>query len=253
MPAARALRLFDQANNVPHRLASILPRRARDGTWSHELDVAVSVVTDAAILAREIQDHVRHEAILKPDQSPVTIADFAVQAFVADRLAREFPADTLVAEEDATSLRGRDADRIVASILASIRRLCPDADADRVLAAIDRGAASPSDRFWTLDPIDGTEGFLRNGQYVVALALVVRGRVEVGVLGCPRLSVTSRGAGAEPGGPSDAGSVAFSMRGHGAFATPLTGGHFTPLHVSDVREPRVTRVLRSRAWFGSCC
>lgn len=218
------------------------------GEWSRELDVAVSVVTATAVLARDIQDQMGVEPLLKPDQSPVTVADFAVQAVIADRLAREFPTDTLVAEEDSASLRARNADGIVASIVTSVRRFIPDAAANWALAAIDRGAGSPGDRFWTLDPIDGTEGFIRNGQYVVALALVVRGQVEIGVLGCPRLSLTSADERVLAADAGREGSIAFAMRGRGAFAASLAAaGEFTPLRVSAVREPSVACVLRSRA------
>ena len=42
-------------------------------------------------------------------------------------------------------------------------------------------------RFWTLDPIDGTKGFLRGGQYAISLAFLVDVRVELGVIGCPNL------------------------------------------------------------------
>jgi 3'(2'), 5'-bisphosphate nucleotidase len=44
-------------------------------------------------------------------------------------------------------------------------------------------------RIWTIDPIDGTKGFLRGGQYAVCLGLMVDGDVKVGVLGCPNLPV----------------------------------------------------------------
>ena len=40
---------------------------------------------------------------------------------------------------------------------------------------IERGfnkSSGASTRWWTLDPIDGTQGFLRRGQYAVALALM---------------------------------------------------------------------------------
>ena len=40
---------------------------------------------------------------------------------------------------------------------------------------------------WTLDPIDGTKGFLRGGQYAVCLALLINARVKLGVIGCPNL------------------------------------------------------------------
>lgn len=156
--------------------------------WSRELHVAVSVVRGVAVLAREIQERSDLDTRLKPDLSPVTAADVAVQAVVADHLARAFPADALVAEEGSALLRSQHAD--LASVMSFVRRLLPKATAHSVLAAIDRGTGSPADRFWTLDPVDGTEGFLNAGQYVVALALVVDGRVEIGVLGCPRLSLT---------------------------------------------------------------
>ena len=44
---------------------------------------------------------------------------------------------------------------------------------------------------WTLDPIDGTKGFLRGGQYAVCLALLIDARVELGVIGCPNLPLIS--------------------------------------------------------------
>ena len=41
----------------------------------------------------------------KEDQSPVTIADFAAQALILDRLSLAFPNDTFIAEEDSALLR----------------------------------------------------------------------------------------------------------------------------------------------------
>jgi 3'-phosphoadenosine 5'-phosphosulfate (PAPS) 3'-phosphatase len=45
----------------------------------------------------------------------------------------------------------------------------------------------PPDRFWCLDPIDGTKGFLRGGQYCVALAFLEVGIPTIGILACPNL------------------------------------------------------------------
>ena len=49
------------------------------------------------------------------------------------------------------------------------------------------GAERGRGRYWTLDPIDGTKGFLRGDQYAIALALIDDGEVVLGVLGCPNL------------------------------------------------------------------
>jgi len=40
---------------------------------------------------------------------------------------------------------------------------------------------------WTIDPIDGTKGFLRGEQYAVCLSFLIDGNPIVGVIGCPNL------------------------------------------------------------------
>lgn len=67
--------------------------------WQHECDVALGAVREAAILARDMRKQIGKEALLKADRSPVTVADFAVQAIVARRLGDAFPGDPVVAEE----------------------------------------------------------------------------------------------------------------------------------------------------------
>jgi 3'(2'), 5'-bisphosphate nucleotidase len=48
------------------------------------------------------------------------------------------------------------------------------------LDAINLGAyaGGPHGRHWTLDPVDGTKGFLRGGQYAICLALIEDGIVH---------------------------------------------------------------------------
>jgi len=79
--------------------------------------------------------------------------------------------------------------------------------ADEVLGWIDRGGHDAgARRYWTLDPIDGTKGFLRREQYAVALGLIEDGQVALGVLGCPNLPTAEGGRGAlfaaTAGGPA---------------------------------------------------
>ena len=54
----------------------------------------------------------------------------------------------------------------------------------------------PGGRYWALDPIDGTKGFLRGDQYAIALALIDDGDVVLGVLGCPNLANSDGSTGA---------------------------------------------------------
>ncbi|MHC4676824.1 MAG: 3'(2'),5'-bisphosphate nucleotidase, partial [Planctomycetota bacterium] len=104
-------------------------------------------------------------------------------------LMRMFPVDPLVGEEDSSELR-TDAGRVLKDkVIQQVCSLMPGLKEEQILTAIDRGLyqGGPKGRYWTLDPIDGTMGFLRGDQYAVALALIEDGEPVLGVLGCPNL------------------------------------------------------------------
>lgn len=64
---------------------------------------------------------------------------------------------------------------------------------------------------WTVDPIDGTKGFLRGGQYAVCLSLIVNSQVVLGVIGCPNIQI-------HPANPDEEkGCIFVAVRGQGAF------------------------------------
>ena len=63
---------------------------------------------------------------------------------------------------------------------------------------------------WTIDPIDGTKGFLRGEQYAVCLSLIVDSIVQVGVIGCPNLPINPQSS--EKG----TGCIFVAVRGQGA-------------------------------------
>ena len=205
-----------------------------------ELIFAIETVRQAGLLIRQIQAEMVTPALTKGDRSPVTMADYACQSLVAARLAETYPDDPLVAEEDAAALRRLENRLTLEQVSDFVSRSLPGATPDLVCDWIDRGGASPSERYWTLDPIDGTKGFLRGDQYAVALALVVNGQVQVGVLGCPNLSDGYR---PDLSGP---GSLVTAARGRGAWTTPLaTPGGFVKLSTSTQDLPQNARILRS--------
>jgi len=162
--------------------------------YEQELLTALVAVRSAAGVCRAVQTRlVDASTFQKLDKSPVTVADFASQAVVCATLAGAFPDDPVVGEEDATDLRGTGATEIRATVTSHVRAaLGHDVTESDVLDLIDRGGSGGYEhartrRFWTLDPIDGTKGFLRREQYAVALALVVDGAVVLGALACPNL------------------------------------------------------------------
>jgi 3'(2'), 5'-bisphosphate nucleotidase len=77
-----------------------------------------------------------------------------------------------VAEEDASAMRAETASGICERVIGLVGQMLPGLrlETEQVLAWIDRGNGACGRRFWTLDPVDGTQGLLRGGQYVIALA-----------------------------------------------------------------------------------
>ena len=205
-----------------------------------EVQFALDVVRTAGRLAAEIQQEMITPAIAKDDKSPVTVADFAIQAVVGSVIDRAFPNDSLLGEEGSAALRDEAGRDTLDAVVGFVSRAVAYATHSTVCEYIDRGCGEPGKRFWTLDPIDGTKGFLRKDQYALALALIEDGQVTLGVLGCPNLT---EGYQSDPGGP---GTIVIAQRGHGAYMTPLqTEGELTPMKVSGETNPQAARVLRS--------
>jgi 3'(2'), 5'-bisphosphate nucleotidase len=210
---------------------------------ARELAVAARAVRAAAAVCRRVQtEGAVGAALAKSDASPVTVADFAAQAIVCAQLQAESAVRAMVGEESAEELGSDGASELRARVVAEVgaARAAP-VDAAQVLAWIDAGrvdepAASPCQ--WTLDPIDGTKGFLRREHYAIALALIVDGQVVLGALGCPRLVA--------PDGKE--GLLLVAARGGGALAGALFGSDDAPatrVRVSDVATAAAARFCES--------
>lgn len=90
---------------------------------------------------------------------------------------------------------------------------------------------------WTLDPIDGTKGFLRGGQYAVCLALLVDSQVELSVIGCPNLPV-------DPAKPDGArGCIFVAVRGQGSQQLTLAGSNPEPLSIPVIAPSDIPNSL----------
>ena len=215
------------------------------GDLGAEAGIAVRAVGQSIQLVRWIHHEVVDRPIAKEDGSPVTIADFAVQAVVASHLTRHFAADALVAEEDVTLLRSAAGGTLLPRVADCVRHIERDVRVQQVLDWIDRGGGTCGKRFWALDPIDGTKGLLRGGQYAVALALIADGQVQLGVLGCPQLSLAGLAEPNASANHSGPGGIAVAVRGCGAWWLSAGSEDLTRLSVSDMTDPTHARVLRS--------
>ncbi len=154
------------------------------------LATARTAVAEAMGVARVIQGRIKESpGLVKSDRSPVTVADFAVQALICLRLSAAPGEFLLVGEESAGLLRSEAGAAVREAVTTAVRIVWSEITPDQVLTAIDAGthdATGPA--YWTLDPIDGTKGFLRGGQYAISLAFIEHAEVTVGVMGCPNLS-----------------------------------------------------------------
>lgn len=205
-----------------------------------ELKFAIHAVRQASLLVKQVQAEMVSTALTKDDRSPVTVADFAAQALVGYLLDQSFSDDAMIGEEDSSVLQTPEESETLEHIAYFVGQYTTGATPDSVCQWIDRGSAQSADRYWTLDPIDGTKGFLRGDQYAVALALVVDGDVKVGVLGCPNLT---DGYQPEIGGR---GSLVAAARGEGTWVMPIEGeAEFKQIRVSPLTDPAGARLLRS--------
>ncbi len=109
-----------------------------------ELANGADVITMARFLAADLA------VLTKPDLTPVSDADRAVEQEIRNVLATRRPADAVVGEE--------------------------------------YGAAGDSARRWVIDPVDGTKNFVRgNPVWATLLALMEGDLVTVGVVSAPAL------------------------------------------------------------------
>src|SRR5713226_1508157 len=117
--------------------------------WSHELEVAIQAVKQAAELALRYQPGIVVEQ--KPDNSPVTEADRECERLIARILTDAFPDDGLLGEEGAR-------------------------------------AESRSGRRWIIDPIDGTRDYVRgNPLWANLIGLEAGEDIVAGVVHLPAL------------------------------------------------------------------
>lgn len=204
--------------------------------YAREAKIALLAVQRASELTRTVYLSSTKGTHTKSDHSPVTVGDFGAQALIIAALKHNFPDDEIVAEEESDDLRTDE--KLREAVWGYVNSTTSESDdvlggkipsAERMVDLIDQGKSSGGGkgRIWTIDPIDGTKGFLRGGQYAVALALIVNGEVTVGVLGCPNLPVDGsvtldQNIGHDQSGRgSDIGVIVSAEKGNGAHSCAI--------------------------------
>ena len=195
-----------------------------------EKKAGLDAVTKAARSCAQMRDETEfREALYKTDGSPVTLADFFVQALINEELTAAFPEIPIVAEESSVCLEGDCGEKLK----RHLEEFLPEKSPNEIFRAINRGnhGGGNHGRFWTLDPIDGTRGLLAKRQYAIALALIEDGEVVLGILGCPELEPD-----ASDGTGGKKGVVFFAEKGQGSYQFGLWGSPQTRISVSGVEK-----------------
>jgi 3'(2'), 5'-bisphosphate nucleotidase len=207
--------------------------------YEEELRIGIRAVQRAGAVCRRVaQGFDRIRALEKDDRSPVTMADFASQAVISRFIRNAFPDDPIVGEETADALEKNP--EFGKQVLALARE---EVDFTSLADAVDAVEYCSRDtdfrkRYWTLDPIDGTKGFLRGDQYAVALALVEDGSVVLGVLGCPNFP--------ESGIRSEkTGCLFYAVKGGGTKTRALENGSEQPVAVDPITRSEDARICES--------
>ena len=215
-------------NHIPEYMAAL---------HSQVRPALTAVLAASGICANIQSESATVAAVEKADRSPVTVADYASQAVVCRILAAWDGHMPIVAEETSADLRAQE--DMLRQVTGYVSRLEPGAGPADVCDWVELGNGAPAAAFWTLDPIDGTAGFLRREQYAIALALIEEGEVRLGVLACPNLS--DIGAGAANG----CGVVFVAVKGGGAYQVPISGGAWTALAVDGAADGGSARLVES--------
>ncbi|KAJ3535654.1 hypothetical protein NM208_g7046 [Fusarium decemcellulare] len=204
-----------------------------DSPYARELTVAIGALQKAAQLSQSIVSSQDKGVIEKEDLSPVTVADFAVQALLTATIKNAFPEDNVVGEEDASDLRKNSV--LMERVWELLSRVAGDEDTpslcqlpatrEQMCDLIDEcGASSPgaSGRTWVFDPIDGTKTYLRGELYAINMALLLDGEQVAGIVGAPNLSIDAKAPlRNENIDTTGKGCIFFAIKGHGAFIRPL--------------------------------
>jgi histidinol-phosphatase len=118
--------------------------------YSAELEFALTLADRADAISLARYQALDLEITTKPDNSPVTDADKAVERAIIDAIATKYPSDGVVGEEF--------------------------------------GSSGSKDRYWVIDPIDGTKNFVRGvPTWATLIALVENEEIVASVVSSPAL------------------------------------------------------------------
>lgn len=190
-----------------------------------EISLAVNLVRKAS----EITEWFKNKGVetyLKKDRSPATVADYSSQIYILNRLREEFPEDQVIAEESETGLIDDHSCNQINECFTQLD-IANITDFKNLLNY--RGQRSS--RQWTIDPIDGTKGFMKGLKYAIGIGLMVNSDTKICVISVPEYKKNGL-------------AIFVAEQGQGAKAS-YEGKDFETIHVSDQNNLKKARLCQS--------
>ncbi|ACH67343.1 MULTISPECIES: 3'(2'),5'-bisphosphate nucleotidase CysQ [Aliivibrio] len=129
-----------------------------DSTLSHLIPEVINIARASGQLILDIYEKGDFEEFIKSDETPVTSADLAAHKLIIEKLSQLTPDIPILSEED---------------------------------AGISLEQRAQWERYWLVDPLDGTQEFIaRSGDFATIIALVENNRPVMGVVYGPVSGVT---------------------------------------------------------------
>lgn len=123
--------------------------------------------------------------------------------------------------EDVPSEAGEGSEVVVATHAAGGPEVTPG---DAAAGTSSTSTLAPPRGYWVLDPIDGTKGFIRKGQWAVGLAYVAYGAPTLAVIACPALPLAPWASTAAAGSAAAIAAGSAVGVGAGSSADAAAGG-----------------------------
>ena len=193
--------------------------------YNREISLAVDLIRKAS----EITEWFKKKGVetyLKKDRSPATVADYSSQIYILNQIKGNFPEDQVIAEENETGLIDDDSAN---QIRECFNHLNIDGISDLKNLLNYRGKKST--RQWTVDPIDGTKGFMKGLKYAIGIGLMVNSDPKISVISVPEYK-------------NNGLAIFTAEKGKGAKAS-YGGKDFQSIHVSNQNILKKARLCQS--------
>ena len=138
-----------------------------------ELKAAIEIVNTASKITEWFRQ-VGFQSYQKEDDSPVTIADYATQIYIINKIMEQFPGDQIIAEEDDNSFLDHNARKSIYSCYEALN-IGENIDIGKSLMKKDKY----SERQWTVDPIDGTKGYQKGLSYAIGIGFMIKSNPKI--------------------------------------------------------------------------